>query len=1046
MRIIELEFENINSYEGKIRIDFTDEAFRRNNNQFVICGETAAGKSTILDAISLALFGYTARMGRVVGSETVEILNNKSTECMSSIIYTCPKGRFKSTFSLKRARGKRDGKIQDPKCSIENLDTGEMIISDAKTNNLSLNTEDIIGLSYDQFIRCIVIPQGEFEIFIKSDEREKASILAKLSGTENYKKVAANLADKAAEIKNEYIQKAKSRDEIKVYTIEERAEKEDSLKALKDKVKIKEERLREIDSEIGKKTELQKARKEYEEAKSGSEAVKEGEAEYSENKTVLDKARKAVNCKGVYESLNKLKKDLSDKEVDSENAKVKLAETREELEKAKAKAEECDNKVASLKKEKEDKVKLWNEVRELDSKLSGLKATYDAKRGDATKAETELREKEKELEELKKSLETLKEETKTLLSYIEENKKDEGIAEVLAKIKEKHQSLQKVKKEIKKCDTNIKSLSKSLEEEESNNEVLRDEKDKLETELAAFISSKHAVIAGILREKLEKDKPCPVCGEIYHSDAVCRATEKSAEVTEARAVAAGTITELSDMLKDKESKIQVSDIAIEGLKKEIQKEEENSNNLSGERDEIISQINGEISLWDKTIDKESSEDEFGKIVSELQSKAELYNSKNEEYTDKTGSIKTVEAKIESIKIDSLKEAAVNSKKQLTDAEIIYISQKEKRESLFGTKIVSEEEEAFDKVVESKNSELNNANETLNQKKLDEQRINTMIVDFAEGIAKLNSDILESKNKFEALLKEYEFGAVEAFTDSIRSDTEINALDMKIREFEQRKKSADDALIVAKKKLDIAEAVKVSEVSLEELDKEKAEISKERDTDNQTIGSISNELTNDDENAKKREELSKNLEELSKENEIYKEITDMLGVKSGADFEVFVQSIAMRSLLGKANEYLSNILPQYTLIQKENDNGEKTADFDVREDYIDGTVKDRSIQNFSGGEKFIISLSFALAIAEFAGKNGSVDSIFLDEGFGTLSGQPLKDAIDALKKLSNTGKMLGIITHVEPVIQEFMQIEAKKIGDRSVLKGPGIYFEPKRIVK
>ena len=173
---------------------------------------------------------------------------------------------------------------------------------------------------------------------------------------------------------------------------------------------------------------------------------------------------------------------------------------------------------------------------------------------------------------------------------------------------------------------------------------------------------------------------------------------------------------------------------------------------------------------------------------------------------------------------------------------------------------------------------------------------------------------------------------------------------------------------------------------------------------------------------------------------------MLGVKSGADFEVFVQSIAMRSLLGKANEYLSNILPQYTLIQKENDNGEKTADFDVREDYIDGTVKDRSIQNFSGGEKFIISLSFALAIAEFAGKNGSVDSIFLDEGFGTLSGQPLKDAIDALKKLSNTGKMLGIITHVEPVIQEFMQIEAKKIGDRSVLKGPGIYFEPKRIVK
>jgi len=85
---------------------------------------------------------------------------------------------------------------------------------------------------------------------------------------------------------------------------------------------------------------------------------------------------------------------------------------------------------------------------------------------------------------------------------------------------------------------------------------------------------------------------------------------------------------------------------------------------------------------------------------------------------------------------------------------------------------------------------------------------------------------------------------------------------------------------------------------------------------------------------------------------------------------------------------------------------------------------------------------ALAMAEFAGQNGDVECIFLDEGFGTLSGDPLIDAINALKKLSNTGKMLGIITHIEAVIQSFNQIEAVKVGEKSMLKGLGVTYTGK----
>lgn len=182
-----------------------------------------------------------------------------------------------------------------------------------------------------------------------------------------------------------------------------------------------------------------------------------------------------------------------------------------------------------------------------------------------------------------------------------------------------------------------------------------------------------------------------------------------------------------------------------------------------------------------------------------------------------------------------------------------------------------------------------------------------------------------------------------------------------------------------------------------------------------------------------EEKDKKLAEAAKLKEIYDKLGDLIGVKGGSDFEVFVQGIAMRSLLVEANNIMHDIIPDYDLKQK----GENSIEFHVIERMPDNTEIKRELLNFSGGEKFVISLSLALAMSEFAGQNGDVECIFLDEGFGTLSGKPLDDAIDALKKLSNTGKMLGIITHIDPVIQAFNKIEAVKSGERSVLKGPGV---------
>ena len=149
-------------------------------------------------------------------------------------------------------------------------------------------------------------------------------------------------------------------------------------------------------------------------------------------------------------------------------------------------------------------------------------------------------------------------------------------------------------------------------------------------------------------------------------------------------------------------------------------------------------------------------------------------------------------------------------------------------------------------------------------------------------------------------------------------------------------------------------------------------------------------------------------------------------------------MALQNLLVKANKYLYDITGKYSLVQIEGE-----VDFIVHDENFPDSSKDRPITSMSGGEKFIISLSLALGIAELASQNIRVDSLFLDEGFGTLSGEPLAQSINALKSLQNSGKTLGIITHVEGVINEFPQkiIAEKKSGGISTLRGDGITKKP-----
>ncbi len=207
--------------------------------------------------------------------------------------------------------------------------------------------------------------------------------------------------------------------------------------------------------------------------------------------------------------------------------------------------------------------------------------------------------------------------------------------------------------------------------------------------------------------------------------------------------------------------------------------------------------------------------------------------------------------------------------------------------------------------------------------------------------------------------------------------------------------------------------------------------------NQRIGTIKNIFDENEKNLEKSKSIINEYNLLEEKATLWNELKTLIGKSDGSDFAVFVQAMAFQRLLAKANKYVFSISGKYELVQKEGH-----VDFLVHDINYPDSKEDRPITNMSGGEKFIISLSLALGIAELASENVRVDSLFLDEGFGTLSGNPLMEAINALKQLQNSGKMLGIITHVDAVINEFDQkiTAVKKNGGISELEGSGISRE------
>ena len=370
--------------------------------------------------------------------------------------------------------------------------------------------------------------------------------------------------------------------------------------------------------------------------------------------------------------------------------------------------------------------------------------------------------------------------------------------------------------------------------------------------------------------------------------------------------------------------------------------------------------------------------------------------------------------------------------QLQTEKNTYSSIKRKREKDFAQKnpqtgeekrlkSINELEEKKEKILQEKDKQ----NQEVTQTKEQIKHLQAFLAEKSKNVSMLKEEFLQK-------LQEQEFSDVEDFLKAQLSKEELQHLQHIFKELEQNIKLTQSKLAESEKELQTLKNKNLTAGSKQELEEQEKNIREKQEASLVELGEIQGKLKQNQEIANTYNEK---LQELKKQEHIqakWDALNSLVGSADGKKFRQIAQAITFEQVLHYANMKLQLLQKRYLLIQDKNN----LLNLNVLDNYQGGEI--RAVQNLSGGESFIVSLSLALGLAQMASKNVRVDSLFLDEGFGTLDEENLDTALSTLASIQQEGKLIGIISHI-PLLKERINTQINVIpeqGGRSILQGAG----------
>ncbi|HHV15410.1 MAG TPA: AAA family ATPase [Gelria sp.] len=493
MRIHEVRFQNLNSLVGEWKIDFSDPAYLA-DGIFAITGPTGAGKTTILDAICLALYGRTPRLERVNRSSN-EIMSRHTGSCYAEISFETREGSFRCHWSQQRAYKKPGGELQTHKHEISDALDGKVL--ENKIRDVALKVEEITGMNFNRFTRSILLAQGGFAAFLQASPDERAPILEQITGTEIYSEISIQVHERQREEKNclEILQAEIAG--MKVLSAEEEEDLREGIDHKTSQEKKQQEELGFLRKALAWLDQIAQLEEEIGSLQMQWGQHRERQEAFQEDRLRLQRARQAMILDAPYAQLTHLRELQTGEVEELEGIREELPRQREAITaavKAWEKARQELNGLKILRKAEGEKAK---QVRAMDLLIKQQGEQIEGIQALVSDGETECAALQDEIVDGKKKLKEMAGAWDNIEKYLRENNRDAtlvtnltGITRAFNQLKELVVALQKKDSEWQQAAVALKSLldageqiagtyDSNKEVQEHHYKVLQAEEDKL---------------------------------------------------------------------------------------------------------------------------------------------------------------------------------------------------------------------------------------------------------------------------------------------------------------------------------------------------------------------------------------------------------------------------------------------------------------------------------------------------------------------------------------------------------------------------------------
>ena len=1043
MKILKVEFENINSLAGKWCIDFTDPSYSElDHSLFVISGNTGVGKTSILDAITLALYGATPRQGLIYKTSKKDEVNSSDkgnavmtsgkSYCCACVTYSCRKGTYVSKWEQSRADKSPSGSLKDAQWEIKRIDCPEDKLRKGTAGahgDLGKENAEIMQLDYSQFCRSIMLAQGEFSKFLTSTERERAEILEKMSGTERYRRIGAKVGEHKSQANKakDLAQAAYKTHKDSMPSAEEVANDEALLADVAEKAKALTAQRTEFEAKITWHNSMDTYTKSLQKAESELALATQEKIDFSESETRLAKAEKAKDCATLHVELQSLRTRETNDRAEFDRLNSLLPDVIERLSKAKEAKSLAEKARVEAEHFIAENESLWNEIRRLDQNVKNATNTKSEAEIRKNNAEKALAKAEADLEKAKKEITLLEPQVEALKQAQEANAKDSELAGVIPQSETLVKNIRGFDKDIAGEENAKMAASRSYVRAEENLKTEQANKQSLLEQQNELFQNDVLVLANVIQRHLADGEACPVCGSKDHP--ACSHAENIPANGSGVGDTAEKIRKLHAEMQNVDAKLGRCALDIERAKTAENAAVEKIDSLTRKKSEAIDTVATLLKPWAE-FDIENADSILADLRTRLQ-KFEANKTKLEELLRNLSlahNNESVYGETVQKEKNSLATEAAAYDDVVRSLEVLCNSRNEK----FGDRDVDAVSKDANSRRDSAVAAYNSADRATREAENESNNLNTKIKSLKSSLERTSAEIETASTNFKNAIEAKGFADETAFLAASMQESEFTKLQAEKQRIYSAIASATGKKQAAIEALEKLKVERSDDTPMQTLLEGKATAEKELGELQQKTGAARNRVENYKKNEARLQQLQKDLDEKTVESNRWDVMGHWFGVQKGDDFATFVQGLTFKSLLKLANKHLQSIKDRFWLV------ADGSLGFKVKDTEFD---VDRRISNLSGGEKFLVSLSLALGIADFASRNVPVESLFMDEGFGTLDDTTLEDVMSCLKSQQRNGKMLGIITHVESVVNSINQkIVLERIpgeNGHSKITGPGV---------